>query len=46
MYEVNYLYWKILNMFKEVGIWNNILVEAKCKTYRKKFYLGSSRVEE
>lgn len=31
---------EILNMFKELGISDNVLVEAKCKTYREKFDLA------
>ena len=31
---------EILTMFKELGISDNVLVEAKCKTYREKFDLA------
>ena len=33
-------------MFKEQGISDNILVEAKCKIYWKKVDLGCNGVEE
>lgn len=46
MCEVHYLCLNILSLFKDVGIWDNILVKAKCKISRNKFDLGSNGVEK